>query len=49
MLVLDTDMVVLDMDILIMVPHLQAKAQKLSVNWLLLFSTQRWVGIGKKK
>merc|ERR1711887_143878 len=59
MLVLDTDMVVLDMDILIMVklqlplsiifPHLQAKAQKLSVNWLLLFSTQRWVGIGKNR
>merc|ERR1711974_422093 len=54
MLVLDMDMVVLDMDILIMVklqlplsiifPHLQAKAQKLSVNWLLLLSTQRWVG-----
>merc|ERR1711970_392563 len=59
MLVLDTDMVVLDMDILIMVklqlplpiifPHLQAKAQTLSVNWLLLFSTQRWVGIGKNR
>merc|ERR1712055_588107 len=50
------DMVdMVDMDIPIMVdqihtlsiiiPHLQAKAQKKSVNWLLLFSTQCWVGI----
>merc|ERR1712055_956159 len=51
--VLDTDMVDMDIPIMvnqiqtlyIIIPHLLAKAQKKSVNWLLLFSTQCWVGI----